>query len=122
MWKPTDALTNPDPREDRLPAWVRQQFATLRRRTEDAEQERADARLATDPAESDTVLDAYADIPIGLGKEAIVRFRLGDEERMEWIDAKVSHDAHGGTYLRLMSGENLQIEPCSSNRVHLRAV
>lgn len=109
-----------DPREAKLPAWVRAEFDRLRRRTENAERDRDEARLATDPSTSDTVLDPYNDIPIGLGKGTAIRFRLGSEGRMEWADAKVRHD-RDGAYMQIRSGGTMTIEPRSGNLVHLRA-
>ena len=108
-----------DPREAKLPVWARTYIERLRRVAQDAERDRDEARLATNPAESDTVLDAYASIPIGLGKSPNVRFRLGSEERSEWIDVRTHRDHEGKTYVEVRSGDSLLIRPQVTNVVRI---
>ena len=112
-------MSGADPREAKLPVWARKHIETLRRRAEDAEIDRDAALLATDPAGSDTVLDAYAAIPIGLGKGTIVRFRLGDENRMEWADVHVVRETGGHRRLQIMAGTSIHIEPRATNVIHV---
>lgn len=110
-----------DPREAKLPVWVRTELATLRRRVQNAELELNETRLDTDPANSDTVLDAYSAIPVGLGKGTSVRFRLGNERHSQWADCKVKRDHNGmNPYLQIMAGTGVTVEPWSSNVIHLR--
>jgi len=104
-----------DPREAKLPVWARKHIETLRRQAHDAQIERDDARLATNPAESNTVLCAYSDIPIGLGKSPTVRFRLGESDRELYADARVEQDRDGRRTLHIMAGTTIHIEPRSSN-------
>ena len=108
-----------DPREAKLPVWARKHIESLRRRVEDAESDRDAALLATDPAGSDTVLDAYAAIPVGLGKGTIVRFRLGDENRQEWVDVHVVRIHDGRRLLQVMAGTSIHIEPRATNVIHV---
>lgn len=115
-------MTPADPREANLPVWARAYISTLRRGLEDAEIARNEARLATSPATSDTILDAYDDIPIGLGRGPIVRFRLGDERRMEWADVSVIHIHDGRTLLQVMAGSTVRIEPRAANVIHVAVV
>lgn len=58
----------------KLPKWAQRRVENLIRRTRDAEKRAEEARLATEPHLSDTLLFPYADIPIGLGKGETVRF------------------------------------------------
>lgn len=112
-------MIDPDSREAKLPVWARTYIERLRRVVQDAESDRDAARLATDSAGSDTVIDPYADIPIGLGKGTIVRFRLGDERRMEWADVSVIHTGDGRTLLQIMAGSTVHIEPRAANVVYV---
>lgn len=54
-----------DPREEKLPKWAREEFARLRRRAVDADRDAETARLATDPAQSDTLIEPYKPVPVG---------------------------------------------------------
>ena len=73
-----DRLHEVDPREDRLPRWAFNIINSLRRALK-TEAGRADeARLATDPHGSSAILDRFDGVPIGLGANAVVTFRLPD--------------------------------------------
>jgi len=73
-----DRLHEVDPREDRLPRWAFGTINSLRRALK-TEAQRADAaRLATDPHGSSAILDRFDGVPIGLGANAVVTFRLPD--------------------------------------------
>lgn len=103
-----------DPREEKLPKWAREEFARLRRRTADAERDAETARLATDPADSDTLIEPYEPVPVGLGNGTPVRFLLGDD----YVDVRVKRDS-SGTYAEVMAGERVSVRPQSSNVVQL---
>lgn len=66
-----------DPREEKLPVWAAQALHRLRQRTLEAEAIAEEAKLATNPAESNTVLNPYGDT-IGLGNDVSIEFRLPD--------------------------------------------
>lgn len=73
-----DAAQKVDPREVKLPRWAFDKINLLRRVLK-AEGQRADeARLATDPDGSSAVLDRFDGIPVGLGADAKVVFKLAD--------------------------------------------
>lgn len=84
-------LPPPDPREARLPAWARELLAAYRREAERAVRANEEARLATAPEESDAVLAPYSEPPIGLGRNALVRFLLSPEEEdpTDYVDVRV---------------------------------
>ncbi len=104
-----------DDRETRLPKWAQEKLADARRRVESAERSANKARLATNPADTNTVIDPYADIPIGLPKNANVRFLLGDERRRSYVDVRVDGDA-----VHVMGGGMLAVMPKSGNVVDVR--
>jgi len=73
-----DRLNEVDPREDKLPRWAFDTINSLRRALK-TEAQRADAaRLATDPHGSSAILDRFDGVPVGLGANAVVTFRLPD--------------------------------------------
>jgi hypothetical protein len=89
-----------DPREQKLPAWARDLLATERRLRRAAEQVAAEAALATKPAESGALLDRYADVPIGLGADPRVAFRVpfpGYRVDMSFIEIRLLHSGPGIT-------------------------
>ena len=102
-----------DAREDKLPKWAALMIVRLRQQVEAAERKAAMARLATDPHGTDTIIDAYADIPIGLPKGANVRFKLGaTDDAREYVDIRVEHGrAH------VMGGGMIDVRPRSGNVV-----
>lgn len=115
----TAPVTATDPRLARLPKWARDRLETLERELRIARRERDEARLDTAPAASSAVLDPYAEIPVGLGN-ARVRFKVGDENREEWIDAVVKVDVVSGRrYLELLGGTSLRLSPQVTNVLHV---
>lgn len=72
----TEPIPEPDPREDKLPVWAQDRLTRLRRLAREAQEVARDARLGTKPEESHAVLDAYGEVPVGLGKDPEVTFRL----------------------------------------------
>ncbi len=103
-----------DPREEKLPKWAREEFARLRRRAANAEQDAETARLATDPGESDTLIEPFEPVPVGLGNGTPVRFLLGDD----YVDVRVKRESWG-TFAEVMAGERVSVRPQSSNVVQL---
>lgn len=65
-----------DPREDKLPVWAQDRMNRLRRLALEAQAAAGDARLATDPEGSHAVMDRWGEVPVGLGKDPEVTFRL----------------------------------------------
>lgn len=102
-----------DPREDKLPRWAQDLLAKLRRERDDAEQRADEARYATDPDGSSAVLHPWADIPVGLGADARVRFKLGPSF---YVDARVNRDRE----LELRACGPLVLIPQVSNVVRIR--
>jgi hypothetical protein len=109
-----------DAREEKLPAWARRLIAGLRM---DAQHERARAaaavedanrvRRGTNPDQSSAVLHPYDDVPVGLGPDARVRFKLGPHN---WIDVRVSND---GRWIEVAGGRTLTIHPIAGNVVSI---
>lgn len=112
----------PDEREAKLPAWASAALTRLRSRVT-AENRRADeARIGNGPADTDTVLDPYEDVPIRLPKGQRVRFITGTGSE-QWIDVFVvpgSEQWGRPAVVELMGGSTLDIRPQSSNVVNVR--
>lgn len=106
-----------DPREERLAKWARDLIDDLRRKVEDAEREAEEARLATRPDETDTVIQPYDDIPIGLPKGERVRFRLGPPgDLRHYLEVRVADDFT----VEVMAGASLRVYPRASNVILLQ--
>lgn len=104
----------------RLPKWARDHLDRLDRRVRDAERVRDEAVLATHPDDSDAVLRPNSDYPVGLGRRPRVRFRLGEEERWEYVDVTVQTDVvTGRRYLELHGGSALALRPQVTNVLHV---
>ncbi len=119
---------DPDPREERLPQWVRDILAGLRSQVTAANRARDRARQEHGPKDSDTVLDPYHPAgPINLPKGERVRFIIGDTPEghvdREWIDVQVVRrtyrDGQTHVWLSLMGGDGLAVLPQSSNVVRV---
>lgn len=117
-------LLDADPREAKLPAWARSMIDSLRREYE-AERRRADeARLATDPAGSSAILAPHDErSPVGLGHDAMVRFKLnGEVARLAPSGAQLPYvdcyrEKSGGLYVR--GSDTLALRPRADNVVHV---
>lgn len=121
--KYVDPMT-PDPREEKLPVWAAAAIERLRNRVTAAERDAAKARLSNGPADTDTLMDPYADVPIRLPKSESIRFILGatPEGRVqrEYVDARVARDSLGGpSYLYVSGGDGLIVHPQASNVVRI---
>lgn len=121
-----------DPREDKLPAWVRDTLFQLRKELDEAESARDAARLATNPTKSTAIMDfmEHGKMPIGLDRAyreggdlhpANVRFRLdmalnleASERYGSYIDCRAE-----GKHLLVHGGSALVIEPWISNVVKI---
>ena len=103
-----------DPREARLPRWAQEKIRNLRRERNDAVKRADEVRRATDPADSNALLDYYDEIPIGLGNRP-VWFRLDGESL---VHCRVEHGklvVHGS-----QPGHGaLNVQPMSSNVVYI---
>lgn len=79
-------------KEARLPKWAQAELASLRRRLEDAEDERDDLRENILGApDTDTWADPYGPAPINLPKGGIIAFRIGYGEE-DIVHARVTHE------------------------------
>lgn len=93
----TDQLA-PDPREAKLPAWAQQLLERERRARQEAQALATRAALATSPTESGVILDRFDDIPIGLGKEPRIAFRVpfpGYRPGTSFIEVRLLEDRAG---------------------------
>jgi hypothetical protein len=111
-----------DEREQRLPKWAQKELESLRRQVRNAERAAEEARLATSPDESDTIIDRYTEGPIGLGKGARVRFLPEGHEGDGWhhhnyLEVRVED---GG--IQVHAGGQLSILPRVSNSVQIKVV
>lgn len=106
-------------REARLPKWARDALADLRRDLSRAQREAREARLSTDPEGSSAVLHPYAEVPVGLGPEAMVRFILGPKGSEEWVDVRVEKDPRGRRRLLIRGGTTATISPRASNSFYV---
>lgn len=117
-------MSNPmthDSRELMLPKWAQQTINSLRRRVEDADRRAEDARLATKPEETDTIVGhRIADGVIGLRRGATVTFlpHPGADE-MDWRAIQV-RTFEGGIQIHGMT--NISVSPVSANGVEIKAV
>lgn len=88
-------------REERLPAWAKQELRLLRRDRDFYRDERnALASNAYGPADTDTKAAPYSEEPINLPKGASVEFRLGPAHheviRVRARDGVLDVNANGG--------------------------
>lgn len=91
------------------PLWVHDMVAGLIRDREAAEKAAHDARLATNPDETNTLIDPYGKPPVGLPNDTSVRFRLTGDE---YVDCRIKDGE-----LHIMGSSTLKITPNVSNVV-----
>lgn len=111
----------PDPREENLPRWARDELGRLRAWLRTAQTRADQARLDSGPEDSNTFLDPYDDIPVRLGRGIRVRFIPAEstiKDIRNWID--VSVDRWGD--VEVSAGARLAVEPRSSNVIKLRVM
>ncbi|WP_319459786.1 hypothetical protein [Micromonospora sp. RTP1Z1] len=72
------------------------------------------ARLATSPDETDTLIDRYDDIPIGLPTGCRVKFKVGPSDLRDYIEVRV---AQGG--VEVHAGGPMAIIPQVTNVLRL---
>lgn len=105
----------------RLPKWAQQEIAALQRQLAEAQRRADQARLDSGPADSNTLIDPYDDVPIRLGVDVPVRFILQatDTRRLNdhWVEVRVHENG-----LQLMAGRQLVFVPRVTNvtRVEVR--
>lgn len=108
-------------REQKLPVWAQDTINMLRRKVKD-ERGRADqARRGGGPEDTDTLLDAYDDVPVRLRKGEQVTFRLG-ERYDQYLQARVTTAYQGKTVLAIHGGATLVILPQVTNGVQIAVV
>lgn len=101
---------------DRLPKYARDEIEELRRLTAEAVNRAQEARLATSPSESDTTLDPYAEIPIGLGVGPTIRFTLGN---VNYLNCEVRRRRDGRPYLYVRGSDEVHLAPEASNAIRV---
>jgi hypothetical protein len=117
MTKPDTHRLQPDPREDRLPAWAQNLIRDLRRTAAETIRSAQEARLATDPDGSLVQIGAYRDeTPIGLGDQTIT-FR--SSKNAAWDQAVQVRPHRGGIEIRGIGVEGLRVEPNSINAIRV---
>lgn len=99
-----------DEREAKLPVWAQELVKDLRRIATNATRERDEARLATNPYSSDAILQPYAEVPIGLGAEPNVRFKLALKE---YVDVRLMDSPMRVLYVA--GSDQIAIRPRSGN-------
>lgn len=107
------ALLEPHEKEGKLPKWAKNYIGSLRTALASAIAHAEGARLATKPDDTDTLIDYYSDVPIGLPPGERVRFLVGDEllgKHRDWIDVRVT-----GSVVDVMASRGLAILPGASN-------
>lgn len=108
-----------DPREEKLPVWAKTLLVNMRQRVENAESRAEEARLATDPAGSDTLIHFYDDVPIGLGRGERVRFLPGGPgDQLAWVNVRVRRSGD----IEVMASHMLTVRPEATNVVAVQAV
>lgn len=115
---PASTETAVDPREDKLPKWARDEFASLRRQLVEAERYVADAKLSQPADDSDTLLDPYRTLgAIGLGNRPHIRFLAG-ETRYDYLDVRT--DGEGKErIIEVRGSQGVTLRPTSSNVVQI---
>jgi hypothetical protein len=109
------AAIAPDEREAKLPQWAQHKLATLRRAVAEADSRAEQARMATNPAESDMLIAPFDDIPVGLGRDVEVRAVLDPQRpRDRYVDLRVRRDRDQRRYLELVGGSGLVLRLQSS--------
>jgi hypothetical protein len=123
-----DPMT-PDPREAKLPAWVRDQLGDLRREVRNTRRERDDAVEATSPRDSVALID----VGQGSGRQwiglpshrGLVRFLLGEPGDVDGphVEVYVS-DGKGwtsgpGGVIEVRGSESIGVLPQSGNLVRV---
>jgi hypothetical protein len=109
-----DSLMEQDPREGKLPQWAQRKLADSRRAVQFATEQAQEARLATKPSETDTVVDRYADIPIGLPKGCRVRYRTGPHDLSDYFEIRAD-----GNGVEVHAGGPMVILPQVTNVLRL---
>jgi hypothetical protein len=109
-------LFEPDPREGRLPAWAQRKLDSARHLVRVAQEQAEAARLATKPDETDTIVDRYADIPIGLPKGCRVRYRTGPHDLSDYFEIRAD-----GNGVEVHAGGPMIVIPQVTNVLRLEA-
>lgn len=107
-------IPKPDPREANLPKWAQRQLSTLRRELDTALARAQVARTSLGPADTDTLLDPYDDVPLLLPKGENVRFVL-DADSDSWMDVRVTRRGGRPAHLHVMGSAPLAVFPEVTN-------
>ena len=102
-----------DEREVKLPMWAKATIERLRTSVERARSEAEEARLLTNPDDTDTHVRMYVGKPIGLPKGERVRFQLGDRSD-QYVDVRTE-----GNHVHVMGGDMLVLKCQASNVVNI---
>lgn len=110
-----------DPREPKLPVWVQDKLAGLRRRIERLEQLVKETELATDPEGSEVVITRFDPVirpgPIGLGRSTIT-FKLPNT--MKGHERYVEADVRDG-WVYIRGSDGLVVRPSAANSIYVRS-
>lgn len=102
-------------RLDRLPGWAKEEIKRLQQRAFRAEEELAVHRSgAYGPADTDTVVSPYRDVPLNLPKGATVEYRLQDGGVI-----RVRTTSRG--VLEIMGDGQLTLVPKVTNLIEVRS-
>ena len=103
-----------DPREEKLPAWAREKLKEARRVAVIARREADEARLATNPDDTDVIIGRWNAIPIGLPPGERVRFIVGPNRSHDWIEVHTDGDR-----IEVTGDRALNVHPRVSNVVRI---
>lgn len=100
-----------DQREGNLPIWAQALIRDLRKDCHEAQLVARQALLATDPNNSDAILDPHGEAPIGLGTLPYVRYRLP----RGYVNICLRDNGDGS--LEITTSDLMAIHPGSSNQI-----
>lgn len=104
--------TLPDPAKlAKTPVWVQDLVHRLIQERDAAERAADEARLSTEPEDSDTVIERLEQGTIGLGNGTSITFKAGDN-RVETFNVRLEK----GTLI-VMGGSSIGMRPSASNLV-----
>lgn len=120
MFEPT--IPPPDPREGKLPVWAQGLIAECRQAAQEWRGLNEAARLATKPDKTDTIIDQYAELPIGLPVGAEVTFFTEplrpNPRRWDWITCSIREEL-SGRYLQIHGSGPVFVRATASNSFRL---
>lgn len=105
----------------KLPKWAQHRIARAEREIESLAE-----RLRRAYPKSNMLLDHYGENPVFLPQDANVTFRMDDFDEdgnygahARYIQARIDRDSRGNSWLYLMGGTYVMVQPQSSNTVKI---